>query len=102
MPTAATADARTPTTFEWARAAFPRATGYFIEHRDGFRTAIFLVGIQDFNYAGLRAEQTQVTYTVAPENIYYDHCHMTPAGNRLMGQRIADFLRGELQVGSGL
>ncbi len=43
-------------TFDWARKVFPEAVGYFIEHRDGFRTSTFLVGIRDFNYAGLRAD----------------------------------------------
>lgn len=42
-----------PITFEWARQALPTITGYFIEHVDGFHTAIFLTGIRDFNYAGL-------------------------------------------------
>lgn len=50
-------------TFEWARAAFPDALGYFIEHRDGFRTSMFLVGIQDFNYAGLRADTGEIVST---------------------------------------
>jgi hypothetical protein len=40
-------------TYEWAREALPKTTGYFIEHLDGFRTTILLTGIQDFNYAGL-------------------------------------------------
>lgn len=42
-----------PVTFDWARRALPEITGYFIEHLDGFRTAIFLTSIRDFNYAGL-------------------------------------------------
>jgi hypothetical protein len=42
--------------FDWARSAFPQAVGYFVEHLDGFRTSIFLTGIQDFNYAGLRSD----------------------------------------------
>ena len=37
----------------WAREFLPETLGYFIEHRDGFRTAIFLTGIRDFNYAGM-------------------------------------------------
>ncbi|MEW6752042.1 MAG: hypothetical protein AB1505_13845 [Candidatus Latescibacterota bacterium] len=41
-----------PVTFAWARRSLPETTGYFIEHRDGFRTSIFLTGIRDFNYAG--------------------------------------------------
>ncbi len=39
--------------YDWARQTLPETTGYFIEHVDGFRTAIFLTGIRDFNYAGL-------------------------------------------------
>ena len=30
----------------------PEMTGYLIEHRDGFRTSMFLTKIRDFNYAG--------------------------------------------------
>lgn len=40
-------------TFDWARTAFPEGWAYFIDHRDGFRTTLFMLGIQDFNYAGL-------------------------------------------------
>jgi len=47
-------------TFQWARATFPKATGYFIEHLDGFRTSMFLVNIRDFNYAGLRADTDEI------------------------------------------
>jgi hypothetical protein len=39
--------------FEWAREAFANGWAYFIEHRDGFRTTLFMLGIRDFNYAGL-------------------------------------------------
>ena len=49
-----------PVTFEWARTAFPEPIAYFIEHRDGFRTTLFLLAIQDFNYAGLRADNGEV------------------------------------------
>lgn len=42
-----------PVSLEWARRELPQITSYLIEHRDGFRTAIFLTGIRDFNYAGL-------------------------------------------------
>lgn len=49
-----------PVTFEWARAALPDITGYFLEHRDGFRTAVFMTGIRDFNYAGLRADTDEI------------------------------------------
>ena len=47
-------------TFEWAREAFPDGIGYFIEHRDGFRTTMFLLAIHDFNYAGLDGRTDQV------------------------------------------
>ena len=50
-------------TCEWAREQFGRAIGYFIDHRDGFRTSMFLVGIQDFNYAGLRADDGEIVST---------------------------------------
>jgi hypothetical protein len=45
---------------EWARAAMPEPTAYFIEHRDGFRTTLFLLPIQDFNYAGLNSETGEI------------------------------------------
>lgn len=47
--------------FEWARKNFPDAYAYFIEHRDGFRTTLFMLGIRDFNYAGLNAETGEIT-----------------------------------------
>jgi hypothetical protein len=39
----------------WARQASPEAVAYFVEHRDGFRTAMLLLNgfVQDFTYAGL-------------------------------------------------
>ncbi len=40
-------------TFEWARATFPEGWAYFIEHRDGFHTALFMFDVRDFNYAGM-------------------------------------------------
>ncbi len=39
--------------YEWAKTALPNTTGFFVLHRDGFRTTAFLTGIRDFNYAGL-------------------------------------------------
>ena len=39
-------------TYQWAKQALPNTLAYFIEHVNGFRTTIFLTGIQDFNYAG--------------------------------------------------
>lgn len=47
-------------TFEWARNVFPRITAYFIEHLDGFKTTMFLTGIQDFNYAGYRSDTDEI------------------------------------------
>ena len=47
-------------TFDWARKTFTEPIAYFIEHRDGFRTTLFLLAIQDFNYAGLRADNDEV------------------------------------------
>jgi hypothetical protein len=49
-----------PVSFEWARTVFPDPVAYFIDHRDGFKTTMFLLAIQDFNYAGLRADTNQV------------------------------------------
>ena len=48
-------------TFDWARRVFPDAFAYFIEHRDGFRTTLFMLPIQDFNYAGLDGETGAIT-----------------------------------------
>ena len=50
-----------PITFDWARRVFPDAFAYFIEHRDGFRTTLFMLPIQDFNYAGLDGESGAIT-----------------------------------------
>lgn len=47
-------------TFEWARQALPDTLAYFIEHRDGFRTTMFLANIRDFNYAGLRTDTNEI------------------------------------------
>jgi hypothetical protein len=38
----------------------PGVIAYFIEHRDGFRTTMFLCPIQDFNYAGLRSDNDEI------------------------------------------
>ncbi len=46
--------------YEWAKLALPDTLGYFIEHRDGFRTSIFLTAIRDFNYAGMRADTGEI------------------------------------------
>lgn len=39
--------------FEWARKTFRNGWAYFIEHRDGFHTTLFMLDVRDFNYAGL-------------------------------------------------
>jgi len=49
-----------PVTFEWARKALLDTLAYFIEHRDGFRTTMFLTNIRDFNYAGLRSDTDEI------------------------------------------
>jgi hypothetical protein len=46
--------------FEWARKSFPEGLAYFVEHRDGFRTTMFLLNIRDFNYAGLRSDTGEI------------------------------------------
>jgi hypothetical protein len=47
-------------TFEWAKQVFPELLGYLIQHRDGFRTTLFLAPIRDFNYAGLRKDNGEI------------------------------------------
>lgn len=47
-------------TYDWARRALPNTLGYLIEHRDGFRTSIFLTAIRDFNYAGYLADRDEI------------------------------------------
>jgi hypothetical protein len=49
-------------TFEWARQALANTLGYLIEHRDGFRTSMFLAPspVRDFNYAGLRRDNNEI------------------------------------------
>jgi hypothetical protein len=49
-----------PVSFDWARRVFPDAFAYFIEHRDGFRTTLFMLPIRDFNYAGLNGATGEV------------------------------------------
>jgi hypothetical protein len=45
-----------PVSLDWARTALPDTLGFFVEHRDGFRTTAFLTNIRDFNYAGALAD----------------------------------------------
>ena len=49
-----------PVSFDWARRTLPDTLAYLIEHRDGFRTSIFLTGIRDFNYAGYFADTGEI------------------------------------------
>lgn len=46
--------------FDWARRTFPLGWAYFIEHRDGFHTTLFMLDIRDFNYAGLDGETGRI------------------------------------------
>ena len=45
---------------EWAQKQFPEMLAYFIDHNDGFKTTLFLASIQDFNYAGMRADNNEI------------------------------------------
>src|SRR3954470_10403896 len=47
--------------FDWARRVFAEGYGYFIEHRDGLRTTLFMLAVRDFNYAGLDGETGAIT-----------------------------------------
>jgi len=49
-----------PVDIAWAKTALPNTTAYFVEHLDGFRTSIFMTGIRDFNYAGMRADNGEI------------------------------------------
>jgi hypothetical protein len=49
--------------YEWARKTLDAITGYFIEHLDGFRTAVFMTKIRDFNYAGYIADRDETLTT---------------------------------------
>lgn len=49
-----------PITFDWAEKTLTKATGYILEHRDGFRTTMILAPIRDFNYAGLRSDNGEI------------------------------------------
>jgi hypothetical protein len=51
-----------PVTFDWARRNFPEGWGYFIEHRDGFRTSLFMLPpLRDMTYAGLNSATGEIT-----------------------------------------
>jgi hypothetical protein len=49
-----------PISVDWARRVLPDTLAYFIQHRDGFRTTLFLASIHDFNYAGLRSDTGEI------------------------------------------
>jgi hypothetical protein len=49
-----------PVSVDWARRTLPDTLAYFIEHFDGFCTTLFLTGIHDFNYAGLRGDNGEI------------------------------------------
>jgi hypothetical protein len=49
-----------PISFEWARLFFPVGFAYFIDHRDGFRTTLFMLRVQDFTYAGWNGETNEI------------------------------------------
>ena len=49
-------------TFDWARRSFPEGWGYFIDHRDGFRTSLFMLPpLRDMTYAGLNSVTGEIT-----------------------------------------
>jgi hypothetical protein len=45
---------------EWVRKLLATSLAYFIDHRDGFRTTLFLLPIRDFNYAGVNGETGEI------------------------------------------
>jgi hypothetical protein len=48
--------------FDWARKTFPEGWGYFVEHRDGFRTTLLMLPpIRDMTYAGLNSQTGEIT-----------------------------------------
>jgi hypothetical protein len=49
-----------PISADWARQVLPNMLAYFIEHRDGFRTTLFMDNIHDFNYSGLRRDTGEI------------------------------------------
>jgi len=49
-----------PVTYEWGKKVMNGTIAYFIEHRDGFKTTMFLCPIQDFNYAGMRSDNGEI------------------------------------------
>ncbi len=49
-----------PVSYEWFRRTLPDTLGFLVEHLDGFRTSIYLTGVQDFNYAGYLADRKEI------------------------------------------
>ncbi|MBI1842595.1 MAG: hypothetical protein HYR88_17285 [Verrucomicrobia bacterium] len=51
-----------PPEVDWLQEMCPDAIGYFIEHRDGFQTSMFLLNgvVEDFNYAGMSARTGEI------------------------------------------
>ncbi len=50
-----------PISYAWAKKYLPATTiGFFVRHRDGFRTTVFLTGIRDFNYAGYLQDKKEI------------------------------------------
>lgn len=49
-------------TLDWARSQCANPIGYFYEHQDGLRTAMFLMNglVSDFTYAGLRRDTSKI------------------------------------------
>ncbi|MDX2038810.1 MAG: twin-arginine translocation signal domain-containing protein [Isosphaeraceae bacterium] len=52
-----------PISLDWAKRVFKSGYAYFIEHRDGFKTSLFMLPIRDFNYAGLNSKTGEVVST---------------------------------------
>ncbi len=49
-----------PVSYEWFKRVQPTTAGFFVEHRDGFKTSIYLTSVQDFNYAGYIADKNEI------------------------------------------
>jgi hypothetical protein len=49
-----------PVTLDWARRVFSNGFAYFIEHRDGFHTTLFMLEVRDFTYAGLNRDTGEI------------------------------------------
>jgi len=45
---------------KWARKMLASSLAYFIDHRDGFKTTLFMLPIRDFNYAGLNGKTNEI------------------------------------------